>query len=275
MIRTDANLAIRWDELSSRRTRTRSSPQINSESGKRVSMAADLHHNVQPSSLPSADGPRATAPVRALRPTRTHFARPPRGAASMDTSNAALAGRLSLSILSSPTIESIGRTEKILTIGISDSMRANRPHAIRSRLQHRPDVENAASLARRISFAINELQRSAAARSMAAYLLTCDCGKTVPVEIGQAGGRVACSCGTQLDVPTLRQLRHLPQADGRTEARRPAVGARGKDAIAASLIVVAALAGLERLELVDASRRSPNSMPADHMAMRRRRSQRR
>ena len=70
---------------------------------------------------------------------------------------------------------------------------------------------------------------------MSTYLLTCDCGKTVPVEIGQAGGQVTCSCGTQLDVPTLRKLRHLPAAATAEEPSRPAtVGARGKGVIAAS-----------------------------------------
>jgi hypothetical protein len=39
----------------------------------------------------------------------------------------------------------------------------------------------------------------------------------VPVEVGQAGGRVVCQCGTELDVPPLRQLRHLPQAAGQVE----------------------------------------------------------
>jgi hypothetical protein len=46
---------------------------------------------------------------------------------------------------------------------------------------------------------------------MSKYLLTCGCGKTVPVDVGQAGGQIACSCGNQLDVPALRQLRQLPQ----------------------------------------------------------------
>lgn len=47
---------------------------------------------------------------------------------------------------------------------------------------------------------------------MASYLLTCNCGLTLPVDVGQAGGQVVCSCGTRLDVPTLRNLRHLPVA---------------------------------------------------------------
>ena len=49
-------------------------------------------------------------------------------------------------------------------------------------------------------------------RSMTKYLLTCECGKTVTVDIGQAGEQVACQCGAKLDVPPLRKLRHLPAA---------------------------------------------------------------
>jgi len=45
---------------------------------------------------------------------------------------------------------------------------------------------------------------------MARYLIECDCGNQVPVDVGQAGGQIACSCGAKLDVPQLRKLRHLP-----------------------------------------------------------------
>jgi len=46
---------------------------------------------------------------------------------------------------------------------------------------------------------------------MSKYLLTCGCGSTATVDVGQAGGQVDCpSCGAQLDVPHLRKLRHLP-----------------------------------------------------------------
>jgi hypothetical protein len=47
---------------------------------------------------------------------------------------------------------------------------------------------------------------------MTKYLLTCGCGGTLPVDVGQAGERVSCQCGATLDVPPLRKLRHLPQA---------------------------------------------------------------
>jgi hypothetical protein len=43
----------------------------------------------------------------------------------------------------------------------------------------------------------------------AEYLLPCSCGKKVPVDAGQAGAKVACSCGQQLAVPTFRALRDL------------------------------------------------------------------
>jgi hypothetical protein len=76
---------------------------------------------------------------------------------------------------------------------------------------------------------------------MSAYLLPCACGNSVPVDIGQAGGRVACSCGTQLDVPTLRQLRHLPRATVAEEKKSGGSWGTRQGIVAASLIVAAAL----------------------------------
>ncbi len=54
---------------------------------------------------------------------------------------------------------------------------------------------------------------------MSRYLLTCTCGRTLPVEIGQAGGKLACACGATLDVPPLRNLRHLPVEPSREPLR--------------------------------------------------------
>jgi hypothetical protein len=76
---------------------------------------------------------------------------------------------------------------------------------------------------------------------MSTYLLTCDCGKTVPVEVGQAGERVACECGAQLEVPTLRKLRHLPVARSELAPSRGAWSA-SKGLVAAGLIVAGLLA---------------------------------
>jgi hypothetical protein len=57
---------------------------------------------------------------------------------------------------------------------------------------------------------------------MSTYLLTCQCGKTIPVEVGQAGGHIACECGAQNEVPTLRKLRHLPIATPDVDANQAA-----------------------------------------------------
>jgi hypothetical protein len=46
----------------------------------------------------------------------------------------------------------------------------------------------------------------------AQYLLPCSCGQKVRVEPAQAGGQVACACGANLNVPTLRGLRQLEVA---------------------------------------------------------------
>jgi hypothetical protein len=76
---------------------------------------------------------------------------------------------------------------------------------------------------------------------MPTYLLACKCGKTTPVEVGQAGGQVVCECGEQLDVPTLRQLRHLPQVQATAAPSRRAgrEWSVRKGVIAASLLSVA------------------------------------
>ncbi len=44
------------------------------------------------------------------------------------------------------------------------------------------------------------------------YLLNCSCGKSVPIETSQAGQAVACSCGKQLEAPTMRMIRQLEPA---------------------------------------------------------------
>jgi hypothetical protein len=44
------------------------------------------------------------------------------------------------------------------------------------------------------------------------YLLPCSCGNKTPVDVSQAGTRVRCTCGADLEVPTLRGLKRLAQA---------------------------------------------------------------
>jgi hypothetical protein len=66
------------------------------------------------------------------------------------------------------------------------------------------------------------------------YLLTCECGRQAPVEIGQAGGQVKCACGATLSAPTLRQLRNLPIEQSRATTKAQWTAHQG--AIAAGLV---------------------------------------
>jgi hypothetical protein len=66
----------------------------------------------------------------------------------------------------------------------------------------------------------------------------------VTVEVGQAGGRVACSaCNQQLDVPTLRNLRHLPLAEKETIRPRETTWNVRKGFVTVGLILASLLAG--------------------------------
>ena len=52
------------------------------------------------------------------------------------------------------------------------------------------------------------------------YVLTCECGSQHEILERNAGETISCECGKQVDIPTLRQIRHLPLAadDHRTES---------------------------------------------------------
>ena len=63
------------------------------------------------------------------------------------------------------------------------------------------------------------------------FLLPCSCGSKLPVDPAQAGGRVRCACGRELDVPTLLGLKRLERAgsdavDGAAGTRQTTWGAR-------------------------------------------------
>jgi hypothetical protein len=76
---------------------------------------------------------------------------------------------------------------------------------------------------------------------MSKYLVECTCGNKLPVEIGQAGGRITCTCGNLVDVPPLRKLRHL-QAETTTVERPKSTWSARKGVITACLILAGALA---------------------------------
>lgn len=78
---------------------------------------------------------------------------------------------------------------------------------------------------------------------MARYLLPCDCGQHVEVDVGQAGGQVVCACGRTLHVPTLRKLRHLPPVRVEVAEAVPAWNAR-KGLVSLLIVLAAALSAI-------------------------------
>jgi len=75
---------------------------------------------------------------------------------------------------------------------------------------------------------------------MSKYLVECSCGNKLPVEIGQAGGRITCTCGNLVDVPPLRKLRHL-EAETTAVERPTSTWSARKGVITACLILAGAL----------------------------------
>jgi hypothetical protein len=75
---------------------------------------------------------------------------------------------------------------------------------------------------------------------MSKYLVECSCGNKLPVEIGQAGGRITCTCGNLVDVPPLRKLRHL-QAETTVVERQTSTWSARKGVITACLILAGTL----------------------------------
>ena len=45
------------------------------------------------------------------------------------------------------------------------------------------------------------------------FLLPCECGQTLVIQIGQAGQDIACVCGRTVTVPGMREIRRLQVAD--------------------------------------------------------------
>ena len=77
---------------------------------------------------------------------------------------------------------------------------------------------------------------------MSKYLVECSCGNKLPVELGQAGGQVTCACGKLVDVPPLRQLRHLPVAEDKIARPAASTWNARKGVITACLLLAGALA---------------------------------
>ncbi|MDA1051964.1 MAG: hypothetical protein O3C40_15975 [Planctomycetota bacterium] len=55
---------------------------------------------------------------------------------------------------------------------------------------------------------------------MSKYLLPCECGKRITVDLSQAGQQIACECGQLLEIPTLRGVRELEPVQQTTSSAR-------------------------------------------------------
>jgi hypothetical protein len=103
------------------------------------------------------------------------------------------------------------------------------------------------------------------------YLLPCPfCGTTIPVESGQAGQILHCTCGKPLEVPTIRGLQKLtPVADEKLPAvawtRRKGLLFLGSAMAVIALVAAGCIVAL-RPALID---RSKVSIPFDNDAIRR------
>ncbi len=76
------------------------------------------------------------------------------------------------------------------------------------------------------------------------YLLPCSCGLEVAVEPAQAGQKVQCACGKQLDVPAMREIVRLEPIDvaGEAAPAKPAWGLRQGLLVLGSLLILCSLA---------------------------------
>jgi hypothetical protein len=76
------------------------------------------------------------------------------------------------------------------------------------------------------------------------FLLTCSCGLKHPVSLRQAGESIECPCGKRLDLPTLREIGKLPQAEepSTSESAAPWTPLQGALFVAGAVAALVALA---------------------------------
>ena len=77
------------------------------------------------------------------------------------------------------------------------------------------------------------------------YLLPCSCGRKIPVEAIQAGQTVRCTCGAELEIPTMKAVTSLEPAEPASTARKgrstSTWGAREGRILLAAVITASAL----------------------------------
>ena len=75
--------------------------------------------------------------------------------------------------------------------------------------------------------------------SMSTYLLTCECGLNMPVQVAQAGAQLTCSCGAHITVPNLRDVKQLPLADDQLNTPQGEWNATGGSIFAIAIVFIA------------------------------------
>ncbi|MBP5620695.1 MAG: hypothetical protein J6X44_01640, partial [Thermoguttaceae bacterium] len=53
------------------------------------------------------------------------------------------------------------------------------------------------------------------------YRLTCECGRSYPIEPRQAGQTLDCECGKTLQIPTMLKMKRLPEWEEKENASEP------------------------------------------------------
>ena len=73
---------------------------------------------------------------------------------------------------------------------------------------------------------------------MSTYLLTCECGLDMPVQVAQAGDQLTCSCGALIAVPNLRDVKQLPLADNQLDKPKGEWNTTGGSIFALAIVFI-------------------------------------
>lgn len=74
---------------------------------------------------------------------------------------------------------------------------------------------------------------------MSTYLLTCECGLDMPVQVVQAGDQLTCSCGAHITVPNLRDVKQLPRTDDQLDKPKGEWNATGGSIFSLAIVLIA------------------------------------
>lgn len=95
--------------------------------------------------------------------------------------------------------------------------------------------------------------------TMSKYLLPCECGKGIAVDVKQAGQQLTCECGKLLDVPTLRGVRALePVQESMSESGRKAEWDRTRGMLFAGSLLLCVVGALVAYYGYDGLKAAPN-----------------